>query len=74
MTVYLERNAESQERPGMNQDEALQPAAISEIVSQKKLSLNVGNQKLGGNGEQNVQKQQGSPEGEDMTLMTVLML
>lgn len=52
----LEQKAKSQERPGLNQDEALQPAAISEIVSQKKSSLCVGNQKLGGNGEKNVQK------------------
>lgn len=57
MTVYLEWKAKSQERPGLNQDEALQPAAVSETVSQKKSSLSVGNQKLGGNGEKNVQKQ-----------------
>lgn len=44
MIVYLERKAKSQKRPGLNQDEALQPAAISEIVSQKS-SLSVGNQK-----------------------------
>lgn len=36
VTVYLERKAESQERPWLNWDEALQPEAIPEIVSQKK--------------------------------------
>lgn len=55
--IYLELKAKSQKRPGLNQDEALQPAAISEIVLQKKSSLSAGNQELGGNGEKNVQKQ-----------------
>lgn len=36
VTVYLELKAESQERPGLNWDEALQPEAISEIILQKK--------------------------------------
>ena len=62
------------ERPGLNQNEALRSVAASELVSQKKASLRVGNQKLGGSGEKNVPKQWGNPKGEDVTLMRVVML
>lgn len=62
------------ERAELNQDEALQSVAASVLVSWKKVSLRVGNQKLGGSGEKIVPKQWGSPKGEDVTLIRVLKL